>query len=77
MLTDGESNIPVHFHKNSLAAHAYVRSMREGSSSTLKTKGWYGETVRTIVQLNSFAKKCIGDAVGWRNSEGATANCLE
>ncbi|CAE7229693.1 GIP [Symbiodinium sp. CCMP2592] len=65
-LTDGSSRIPVHLHKNSLAAYAYVQTpsrSRGYSSNNYKM-------VRTVVQLNKHVQEAVNkDEPGWHNTD--------
>ncbi|CAE7725595.1 GIP [Symbiodinium sp. CCMP2592] len=65
-LTDGSSRIPVHLHKNSLAAYAYVQTpsrSRGYSSSNYKM-------VRTVVQLNKHVQEAVNkEEPGWHNTD--------
>ncbi|CAE6962812.1 GIP [Symbiodinium sp. CCMP2592] len=65
-LTDGNSRIPVHLHKNSLAAYAYVQTpsrSRGYSSSNYKM-------VRTVVQLNKHVQEAVNkEEPGWHNTD--------
>ncbi|CAE7612898.1 GIP [Symbiodinium sp. CCMP2592] len=65
-LTDGSSRIPVHLHKNSLAAYAYVQTpsrSRSYSSNNYKM-------VRTVVQLNKHVQEAVNkEEPGWRNTD--------
>ena len=70
ILTDGESMIPVHFHKNSLATYAFIPELQQEHINDNIVKYNSGKSVRTVIQLNSFVKKCVEDGVGWHNAEG-------
>ncbi|CAE6952289.1 GIP [Symbiodinium sp. CCMP2592] len=65
-LTDGSSRIPVHLHKNSLAAYAYVQTpsrSRSYSSNNYKM-------VRTVVQLNKHVQEAVNrEEPGWHNTD--------
>ncbi|CAE7784066.1 GIP [Symbiodinium sp. CCMP2592] len=65
-LTDGSSRIPVHLHKNSLAAYAYVQTpsrSRGYSSNNYKM-------VRTVVQLNKHVQEAVNkEEPGWHNTD--------
>ena len=70
ILTDGESMTPVHFHKNSLATYAFIPELQQEHMNGNMVKNSSRQSVRTVIQLNSFVKKCLEDGVGWRNAEG-------
>ena len=70
ILTDGESMIPVHFHKNSLATYAFIPELQQEHINGNMVKNSSRQSVRTVIQLNSFVKKCLEDGVGWHNAEG-------
>ncbi|CAE7248770.1 GIP [Symbiodinium sp. CCMP2592] len=65
-LTDGSSRIPVHLHKNSLAAYAYIQTpsrSRGYSSNNYKM-------VRTVVQLNKHVQEAVNkEEPGWHNTD--------
>ncbi|CAE7245208.1 GIP [Symbiodinium sp. CCMP2592] len=65
-LTDGSSRIPVHLHKNSLAAYAYVQTpsrSRSYSSNNYKM-------VRAVVQLNKHVQEAVNrEEPGWHNTD--------
>ncbi|CAE7812347.1 GIP [Symbiodinium sp. CCMP2592] len=65
-LTDGSSRIPVHLHKNSLAAYAYVQTpSRSRSYSSTNYK-----MVRTVVQLNKHVQEAVNkEEPGWHNTD--------
>ena len=69
ILTDGESMIPVHFRKNSLATYAFIPELQQEDINDNMAKYNSRKSVRTVIQLNSV-KKCLEDGVGWRNAEG-------
>ncbi|CAE7197782.1 GIP [Symbiodinium sp. CCMP2592] len=65
-LTDGSSRIPVHLHKNSLAAYAYVQTPS-------RSKGYSSNNykmVRTVVQLNKHVQEAVNkEEPGWHNTD--------
>ena len=64
-LTDGSSKIPVHLHKNSLAAYAYVQT-----PSNAKNHNVDYSMVRTAVQLNKHVQEAVDkDEPGWHNTD--------
>ncbi|CAE7331272.1 RE1 [Symbiodinium sp. CCMP2592] len=61
-LTDGSSRIPVHLHKNSLAAQTPSRSKGYTSSNY--------KMVRTVVQLNKHIQEAVNrEEPGWHNTD--------
>ena len=70
ILTDGESMIPVHFHKNSLVTYAFIPELQQEHMNGNMVKYSSRQSVRTVIQLNSFVKKCLEDGVGWHNAQG-------
>ena len=64
-LTDGSSKIPVHLHKNSLEAYAYVQT-----PSRLQTQNVDYSMIRTVVQLNKHLQEAVDkDEPGWHNTD--------
>ena len=65
-LTDGEVCIPVHYHKNSLAAYAYVQT----PSKIYKRMSNDICVIRTIMQLNSHLQGAIDkQEPGWHDTD--------
>ncbi|CAE7216862.1 GIP [Symbiodinium sp. CCMP2592] len=64
-LTDGSSRIPVHLHKNSLAAYAYVQTPSRSKSYTSSNY----KMVRTVVQLNKHIQAVNREEPGWHNTD--------
>ena len=64
-LTDGSSRIPVHLHKNSLAAYAYVQTPSRSRESSVCY-----DMVRTVVQLNKHVQEAVNrEEPGWHNTD--------
>ncbi|CAE7837472.1 GIP [Symbiodinium sp. CCMP2592] len=65
-LTDGSSRIPVHLHKNSLAAYAYVQTPSRSKSYSSNNY----KMVRTVVQLNKHVQEAVNkEEPGWHNTD--------
>ena len=64
-LTDGSSRIPVHLHKNSLAAYAYVQTPSRSRESNVCY-----DMVRAVVQLNKHVQEAVNrEEPGWHNTD--------
>ena len=64
-LTDGSSRIPVHLHKNSLAAYAYVQTPSRSRENSVCY-----DMVRTVVQLIKHLQEAANrEEPGWHNTD--------